>query len=254
MEKYKNQKGFTLVELLVVVAIIGILSTVGVLAYNGFTEMTKKRVLLSNYYQISKIIKLELAAANNGLESFIKEYDQNGNVVGDKLNENTTCNNFAYSVQKHFSHFKNPFNQNWESVTVDTMAQFNHRKGQIQLVCYSHFGSFGNGAGCPIGSDGCRLLLLGYYKDRGRWNTPDGKCDNTIESTSGDGWQRNAKEFDSDCYIQTLLGGDQRSTQAAQMSACNYNSSIHGAWIVTNNSIREEAGGPCRGSTGAPCS
>ena len=34
-------KAFTLIELLVVVAIIGILTAVGVVAYNGFTESSK---------------------------------------------------------------------------------------------------------------------------------------------------------------------------------------------------------------------
>ena len=34
-------KAFTLIELLVVVAIIGILSEVGVVAYNGYTRVLK---------------------------------------------------------------------------------------------------------------------------------------------------------------------------------------------------------------------
>ena len=121
-------------------------------------------------------------------------------------------------------------------------------------MCYSHFGSFGDGGGCPISSDACRLLLIAYIEDRGRWNTPDGKCDNTIVSTSRDGWQRNAREHRNDCYYQILLGGDQRETQAQQQSDCGWNSSIHGSWIVTQNSIRDEAGGKCSGSSGTPCS
>ena len=254
MKVINNKKGFTLVELLVVVAIIGILASVGVVSFQGYTKMAKKRVLVANWLNISKVIRLELAAANNGLDSFIPEYDEDGNFVSEKMDGNTTCNNFAFSVQQHFSHFKNPYNREWDSVTVDTLAQSQHRKGQIQLVCYSHFGSFGDGGGCPISSDACRLLLIAYIEDRGRWNTPDGKCDNTIVSTSNDGWQRNASEHRNDCFYQILLGGDQRESQAQQQSDCGWNSSIHGPWIVTQNSIRDEAGGKCSGSSGTPCS
>ena len=256
MKVINNKKGFTLIELLVVVAIIGILESVGIVSFQGYTKMAKNRVLVANWKTISKVIELELAAANNGLDSFIPEYDENGNMVSEKMDGNTTCNNFAFSVQQHFSHFKNPYNLEWDSVTVDTLAQWQHRKGQIHLVCYSHIHgtSFGDGGGCPISSDACRLMLIAYKEDRGRWNTPDGTCDNTIVSTTGDGWQRNKREFINDCYNQILVGGDQRESQAQAQSDCNWNSSIHGSWAVTQNSIRDEAGGKCSGSSGTSCS
>ena len=54
-----RRNGFTLIELLVVVSIIGILSSVGVVAYNGYTKNAKAKTSELNYTNINKALMLE---------------------------------------------------------------------------------------------------------------------------------------------------------------------------------------------------
>lgn len=56
--KYKQKHGFTIVELLIVIVVIGILATIGVVAYNGISARAKVAQKKSEVSQIQKQIEV----------------------------------------------------------------------------------------------------------------------------------------------------------------------------------------------------
>lgn len=65
MSKHNNQKGFTLVELMVVVVIIGILVAIAVPVYNSVTEKAELSAMEANLRTIDGAIMM-YAANNDG--------------------------------------------------------------------------------------------------------------------------------------------------------------------------------------------
>jgi len=57
----KSKKGFTLIELMVVVAIIGVLSLLGLRLYTGQQEKAKNAVIKANAGTVQTLIQAELA-------------------------------------------------------------------------------------------------------------------------------------------------------------------------------------------------
>ena len=80
----KLQKGFSLVELLVVVAIIGVLAGVGIVGYQSYTDSAKSRVALANYNSVKRFVDTELTLLNNNIQT-----------VSGALSEGADCDNLT---------------------------------------------------------------------------------------------------------------------------------------------------------------
>ena len=71
-----HSKGFSLLELLIVVAIIGVLAAAGVVGYQSYTETAKNNVLDSNMNNTFKAATTDIQALTQGLDDTSEMFEE----------------------------------------------------------------------------------------------------------------------------------------------------------------------------------
>ena len=105
-------RGFSLVELLVVVAIIGVISGIGIVGFQRYVEAAKEKVALQNLDTVADFFSTELIILNNDIQtesSLIKVGNNKWKKDTHNLNSFLTGSAKYHDLGFGLANFKNPY-------------------------------------------------------------------------------------------------------------------------------------------------
>ena len=148
--KNKFKKGFTLVELLVVVAILGVLAVVGIVAFGGYTSAAKKAAAEANYTNIEKRLSSVIISCMSGMEISLGPFQNRSPNTWTCTSQFLNADQLAWNTYLEVKDkIKNPYNTSSTSA-VDwsngTCPPTNLEVGQIKIG-YAHKNNYCGMAG-----------------------------------------------------------------------------------------------------------
>ena len=167
----KLQKGFSLVELLVVVAIIGVLAGVGIVGYQSYTDSAKSRVGIANFNSVKRFVETELTLLNNNIQTVsgaisagsacnsVTPYTIYSNSMADFV-KGLTC---YFDTDGYGNAFKNPFDAAGGNQVVFSGAPASMKKGNINVRFFPAANTTINGAVIPDSSIFAAASTSGYF-------------------------------------------------------------------------------------------
>ena len=169
---FSKSSGFSLIELLVVVAIIGILAAVGIVGYQGYIDAAKKESALANGNTVARAIEQDFLSLSNGLSTTTELGNKlvvDGVTLSTKVTNASSCFKYAENVKQYLNgRWTNSFDS---TADYAVNLHFSHstsgtetalQPGQIGLqcanVCASTRGNFYIHSCSCTAESGCDLF------------------------------------------------------------------------------------------------